>query len=62
MFVFTEIKQNIEMLSDNWHVLKNRRTAFSQIHDKINERVSNLTVCFEKFSSNLRYYNIEIGF
>jgi len=48
------------MLSDNGHVLKNRRTTFSQIHDKINERVSYLTVCFEKFSRNLRYYDIEI--
>jgi hypothetical protein len=62
MLVFTKTKQNIKMLSDNRHVLKDRRTAFSQIHYKINERVSNLTVIFEKFSSNLGYYDIEIGF
>lgn len=62
MFVFTQIKQNTEMLSYDRHVLKDRRTTFGQIHDKINERVGNLAVCFEKFSHNLRYYDIEIRF
>lgn len=49
------------MMSNDWHVLQNGRAAFRQIHDEINQGISDLAISFKEFGSYLRNDDVQIG-